>query len=235
MLMWVNLIGTQPGGKEFLEEGVTQPGYEKNAEVVQATERLRTWHEEGWVNSDAFSGDFQDAATAYLSGSAATVANGPWFVKTNLKTDAAPTDLYGQTGYTLSPGWSEGERGVVTVTGAGWASGTDPHDDKDSEAVIAFLQFVSSAEETIRQAEATGANPPVNVDPEEFKAADVEPLSVQIVEQAEEATYSYPHVRVHGPAGFGDAWKNLWPAYVKGELDTREFLSRLGTDAAGRG
>ena len=39
----------------------------------------------------------------------------------------------------------------------------------------------------------------------------------------------YPHVRVHGPAGFGNAWKNLWPAYVKGAMDTATFLSRLAT------
>jgi hypothetical protein len=36
---------------------------------------------------------------------------------------------------------------------------------------------------------------------------------------------------VHGPAGLDTSWKNLWPAYVKGDMDTDEFLQRLTDDS----
>ncbi|WP_129664613.1 ABC transporter substrate-binding protein [Phytoactinopolyspora endophytica] len=231
MLMWVNLIGTQPDGAEFLGEGIVESdNWGADSAVVEATERLRDWHVEGYVNSDAFSGDFQNAAAPYLTEEAAMVANGPWFVNTNLKTDSAAPGLYEKTGYAAAPGWSEGDQGTVVVSGAGWVSGTT--DERKLEAVEAFVKFVSSEDEVLKQAAATGANPPVKVDAAAAEDANLEPLAVGLIEEAAELTYRYPHVRVHGPAGFGTAWKNLWPAYVKGEMETDDFLQRLTEDAA---
>ncbi|MDQ0895030.1 ABC transporter substrate-binding protein [Agromyces ramosus] len=228
MLMWTNLIGTAPGGQDFLTEGIAGSNYVDDEAAYNATERLRDWHVEGLVNSDAFSGEFQNAAAAYLSGSAATVPNGPWFVKTNLQGDAAIDGLYESTGYSVSPGWDDGQ-GLVVVSGAGWVSGTE--DQTELEAVLAFLRFVSSEEEVIVQAEQTGANPAVIVDEKALEAADLEPLSSALVTASNDVAQTYPHVRVHGPAGFGNAWKNLWPAYVQGDIDTDAFLTRLAEDA----
>ncbi|SDE02184.1 ABC transporter substrate-binding protein [Glycomyces harbinensis] len=234
MLMWVNLIGTQPGGPEFLGEGIaTMDDWGEDPVVTRATERLRDWHEQSYVNADAFSGDPQNAFAPYLTEEAAMVANGPWFVSTNLTTDAAAPDLYEHTGYAPAPGWTEGDRGTVIVSGAGWVSGTT--DERGLEAVDAFVKFMSSEEEVLTQAAATGANPPVRVDPAATEAADLEPLATGLVTEAADLTYRYPHARVHGPAGFSTAWKNLWPAYVQGEMDTDEFLQRLTDDAASSG
>lgn len=151
-------------------------------------------------------------------------------MKTTLKSKAAPPDLYRDTAYTTAPGWTSGERGVIVVTGAGWVSGTRGDGD-NARAVVEFAKFVSGPEETLKQAQATGANPPVKVDQSAIDAAGLEPLSTGLAESVSATKYTYPHVRVYGPAGFGNAWKNLWPAYVKGEIDTREFLARLGADA----
>lgn len=232
MLMWTNLIGTAPGGQDFLNDGISGEDFGGSEAAVNATERLRDWHVEGLVNTDAFSGDFQNAAAAYLSGSAATVPNGPWFVKTNLQGDAAIEGLYDATGYSVSPGWDDGQ-GLIMVSGAGWVSGAT--DDRELEAVLAFLEFVTSEQEVIAQAEQTGANPAVVVDDSALEAADLEPLSAGLVAASDDVAFTYPHVRVHGPAGFGNAWKNLWPAYVKGDIDTETFLSRLASDANASG
>jgi ABC-type glycerol-3-phosphate transport system substrate-binding protein len=228
MLMWTNLIGTAPGGQEFLTEGISGEDYGDSEAAFNATERLREWHVEGLVNTDAFSGDFQSAAAAYLSGSAATVPNGPWFVKTNLQGDAAIDGLYETTGYSVSPGWDEGQ-GLIVVSGAGWVSGATER--SELEAVVAFLQFVSSEKEVLTQAEQTGANPAVHVEESALETADLEPLSAGLVAASNDVAFTYPHVRVHGPAGFGNAWKNLWPAYVQGDIDTETFLTRLAGDA----
>ncbi len=232
-LMWANLIGTQPGGAEFLGEGIVDlEDWGDDPAVVQATDRLRAWHTEGYVNADAFSGDFQNAAAPYLTEEAATVPNGPWFVKTNLTPEAAP-GLYEKTGYAPAPGWTDGGQGTVVVSGAGWVSGAT--DEGELEAVEAFVKFMSSQDEVLTQAQATGANPPVVVDAAAAKAADLEPLATGLIEQATDLEHAYPHARVHGPAGLDTSWKNLWPAYVKGDLDTDEFLERLTVDSAASG
>jgi ABC-type glycerol-3-phosphate transport system substrate-binding protein len=228
-LMWANLIGTQPGGAEFLGETIVDlEDWGAEPAVVQATERLRSWHVEGYVNSDAFSGDFQNAAAPYLTEEAAMVPNGPWFVKTNLTADAAP-GLYDKTGYAPAPGWTEGDQGTVVVSGAGWVSGAT--DERELEAVDVFVKFMTSEDEVLAQAKATGANPPVQVDAAAAEAAELEPLATGLSDQAADLTYTYPHARVHGPAGLDTSWKNLWPAYVKGDMDTDEFLQRLTDDS----
>jgi ABC-type glycerol-3-phosphate transport system substrate-binding protein len=229
-LMWANLIGTQPGGTEFLGEKIVElEDWGDDLAVVQATERLRDWHVEGYVNADAFSGDFQNAAAPYLTEEAAVVPNGPWFVKTNLTAEAAP-GLYEKTGYAPAPGWTADGQGTVVVSGAGWVSGTT--DERNLEAVETFVKFMTSEDEVLAQAQATGANPPVQVDAAATEAADLEPLATGLIEQSTDLKYSYPHARVHGPAGLDTSWKNLWPAYVKGDMDTDEFLQRLTDDSA---
>lgn len=230
MLMWVHLVGTAAGGEEFLTSGIAEPGgWGDVPAVVAATERLRSWHVDGYVNADAFSGEFQNAAAAFLSEQAAVIANGPWFVKTNLTGDAASPGLYERTGYAPAPGWEADEQGVIVVSGAGWVSAA--RDERELEAVRAFLKFVTSQDEVLAQAVATGASPPVLVDPAAAARAELEPLATGLVEQTAEVAHRYPHVRVHGPAGFSTAWRNLWPAYVDGSMSTPEFLDRLAADA----
>ena len=230
LLMWSNLIGTQPAGADFLSSEIaTSRDWSANPAVVEATERLRSWQTKGYVNADAFSGDFQNAASKYLAGDAATVPNGPWFVKTNLMSANAAPGLQDNTGYAPSPGWDEGQ-GLIVVSGAGWVSSTT--DQTQLEAVDKFVRFMSSTDEVVRQAKATGSNPPVKVPAATVEAAGLEPLSSGLVAQIPKVATTFPHARVHGPGGIDAAWKNLWPAYVRGEIDTKAFLSRLATDAA---
>lgn len=230
LLMWSNLIGTHPAGRDFLtSEIATSKDWSTNKAAVKATERLRDWQAKGYVNADSLSGDFQNAASKYLAGKAATVPNGPWFVKTNLKSANAAPGLYDNTEYAPSPGWDAG-RGLIVVSGAGWVSGTG--DQTELEAVGAFVRFMSSTDEVVKQAKATGSNPPVKVPAATVKAAGLEPLSSRLVSRIPRVAQSFPHARVHAPGGIDAAWKNLWPAYVKGKIDTKAFLSRLATDSA---
>jgi len=231
LLMWSNLIGTHPQADSFLEKGIRYAGdYISNPAVVTATETLKRWQNAGYVNADSFSGDFQNAAAAYLSGEAAMVANGPWMVNTQIKTSVAIEGLYEMTGYAPSPGWKPDGRGAIVVTGAGWSSGHTADDEK-TEAVLAFLKFLSSPEEQLQQARQTGARPAVQVDAKALSTSKLEPLGSRLAEQADSLAFTYPHWRVHAPGLFLEAWRNLWPAYVGGEMDTEDFLRRLANDA----
>src|SRR5262245_51933721 len=48
LLMWANLIGTQPGGRQVLASGIRDGGYASNPAVVKATEMLKSWHTQGF-------------------------------------------------------------------------------------------------------------------------------------------------------------------------------------------
>ena len=228
--MWANLIGTQPDGPAFLESGLRTGDYAETAAVVKATETLKRLHTAGFVNRDAFSGDYASASTAFVRGDAAMVANGPWMVPTDIKSENAAKGLYDDTGYAAAPGWQAGERGLIVVAGnGGWVSGS--RDERKQEAVTAFMKFVTSRAESIEQTRQTGAYPAVQVELSGAESKELEPLAATLVKESTSVPVTYPHVYFSAPGAFGTAWKNTWPAYVQGKLDTAEFLTRLGADA----
>jgi ABC-type glycerol-3-phosphate transport system substrate-binding protein len=219
-LMWANLVGTRPGGADFLRAGIRDGGYADNAEVVAATEYLKRMHTEGCVNDDAFSGDYNRAAAPFLDGQAAMIANGPWMVP---DIEAAKIEA----GYAPSPGG-----GLILIPGeAGWASGAD--DDARREAVTAFMRFMTSDAQMFRKAVVTGSYWPTTFEPPANRARRLEPLSYDLLQQADEARFTYPHAKFATPQAFSDAWLNFWPAYVQGELSTEDFLDSLD-DAVSR-
>jgi len=213
-LMWANLIGTQPGGAEFLQSGIEDGGFADDPDVVQATEFLKRLHTDGCVNKDAFSGDYNRAAAPFLAGQAAMIANGPWMVA---DIEAAKIDA----GYAISPG-----DGLIVIPGsAGWASGAK--DDAHREAVAAFMRFITSDEQMLRKAVATGSYWPTKLEPTASQAERLEPLSYRLLEQVDEVTYAYPHAKFATPQAFTKAWINDWPAYVQGAMSTEDFLDGL--------
>jgi len=219
-LMWSNLIGTRPGGPEFLQGGIADGDFAANPEVVAATEFLKQLHTEGCVNEDAFSGDYNRAAAPFLDGQAAMIANGPWMVP---DIEKAKIDA----GYAPSPG-----DGLIVIPGeAGWASGAQ--DEAEQEAVAAFMEFMTSDEQMLRKALVTGSYWPTTFEPGAAQAKKLEPLSYDLLQQAEGVAATYPHAKFATPQAFTDAWINQWPAYVQGDLSTEDFLGAL-SDAVQR-
>ena len=156
LLMWANLIGTHQGGAKFLLTGTSKGNYAANAAVVKATEFLKQIHTLGYVNSDAFTGDYNNAATPFVQGQAAMIANGPWMVQSDIKGKSALPNLYSQAGYAPSPGWAANGRGLIVVAGnGGWVSGT--HDARKAQAVLAFMKFITSPAQSFAQTLKTGA------------------------------------------------------------------------------
>lgn len=229
LLMWANLIGTQEGGAEFLDSGLSTGKYAGNPIVVRATEQLKAWHDAGFVNKDSLTGKYDDAAAAYMSGAAAMVANGPWMVPLNFKAKGAPKGLYEETGYELSPGYTADGRGiVVSAGGSGYSSGAKS--EATQAGVAEFLKFLTSRDKFVAFTIATGSYPSVRVKFTDAEAKKLEPLALGLSRAADTVPFEYKEVHQSAPGGFGIAWKNLWPAYVKADLSTDEFLKRLGTD-----
>jgi ABC-type glycerol-3-phosphate transport system substrate-binding protein len=225
-LMWANLIGTQPGGEQFLFSGIAKGGFADNPIVVKATEFLKKLHTEGYVNQDAFTGDYPNAANPFLQGQAAMIANGPWMVQADIKGKSAMPGLYAHIGYAPSPGWTADGRGVIVLAGnAGWASGsTDPAKE---EAAVAFMKFTTSPAIQLERTIATGAYWAVKLRLSPAQIRRLEPLTYALVREAESVKYHYPHAKFATPQAFTDAWKNYWPGYVQGAMSTTDFLTKL--------
>jgi ABC-type glycerol-3-phosphate transport system substrate-binding protein len=225
-LMWANLIGTQPGGEQFLVSGIRKGNYAGNKIVVKATEVLKGLHTAGYVNKDAFTGDYPNASNPFLQAQAAMIANGPWMVQADIEGKSARPGLYKQMGYALSPGWKKGGQGVIVLAGnAGWASGT--RDPAKAAAVVAFMKFTTSPAIQLQRTIKTGAYWAVRLKltPKQIKQLD--PLTYHLHSIADKVKYHYPHAKFATPQPFTDAWKNYWPGYVQGGLTTKAFLDKL--------
>ncbi|WCB93455.1 Diacetylchitobiose binding protein DasA [Baekduia alba] len=230
LLMWANLIGTQPGGVTFLDQGIKGGNYADSAVAVKATDTLRRWHDAGYINTNAFSGEYQNAATAFVRGQAAMVANGPWMVNSDIKTKNAVKGLYDQVGYEQSPGWTADQRGLIVISAEGsYASGA--HDARKQEAVTAFMKLLTSHAQSVEQIKVEGAWPAAKFEPTAAEKKDLEPLAAGLVKASTTVPLKFPHAFYNAPEPFESSWKNLWPAYVKNKMSTQDFLSKLAHDA----
>jgi ABC-type glycerol-3-phosphate transport system substrate-binding protein len=230
LLTWANLIGTQPGGADFLNGAIRSGDYSTNPVVVKATETLKRWHTDGFINANAFSGEYQNAATQFISGKAAMIANGPWMVNSDIKTKNAVKGLYGEIGYEESPGWTAGQRGLIIVAGEGsYASGA--HDARKQEAVAAFMKFMTSHSQALAQVRVEGAWPAAKFQPTPEEQKTLEPLASALVKKSTSVPLTYPHPYYNAPAPLQSAWRNLWPAYVKSGESAADFLRKLSNQA----
>jgi raffinose/stachyose/melibiose transport system substrate-binding protein len=232
MLMWSNLIGTDPdGGVDFLNGGIADSDdYSSVPAVVKATETLKGWHDAGFVNTDSFSGDYQSAATAFVRGQAATIANGPWMVP-EIKAKNAAKGLYEQVGYESSPGWTADARGLIVTSAIGsMASGAKS--DAEREAVTAFMKLLTSERNAFQLTQVTGSYPAAKTNLSAADEKQLEPLAARVAEESTTVPTTFVHASFYAPPAFLDAWQNLWPAYVKGDMSTQDFLSQLAQDAS---
>jgi ABC-type glycerol-3-phosphate transport system substrate-binding protein len=225
-LMWANLIGTQAGGTQFLTTGIRKGNFATNPIVVKATEFLKGLHTAGYVNKDAFSGNYPDAANPFLQARAAMIDNGPWMVQADIEGKSALPNLRAQIGYAPSPGWTAGGQGIVVLAGnAGWVSGTT--DPAKQAAVVAFMKFTTSPAIQLERTIKTGAYWAVKLNLTAQQIKQLDPLTYRLHSLADTLTYHYPDAKFATLQPFTDAWKNYWPAYVQGSVTTTDFLNKL--------
>ena len=56
-------------------------------------------------------------------------------------------------------------------------------------------------------------------------------LPYKLVKQSDHVKYHYEHAKFATLQPFTDAWKNYWPAYVQGSINTDTFLQRIAAAA----
>ena len=58
------------------------------------------------------------------------------------------------------------------------------------------------------------------------RSRPLEPVTYKLVTASDHVKYHYEHAKFATLQPFTDAWKNYWPAYVQGSIDTKTFLNR---------
>ena len=198
--------------------------------IIKATEYLKNLQTSGYVNTDSFTGDYQNAANPFLQEQAAMIANGDWMVAADIKGKAAKKGLYSQVAYSPAPGWTSNAQGLIILEGnAGVASGsTDP---AKRAGVIAFEKFATSPTIQFQRTLRTGAYWPVKLNLTAKQLKQVEPLTYQLVKLSGHVKYTFEHAKYATLQPFTDAWKNYWPAYVQGSINTSTFLQDIAKAA----
>ncbi|MBO6638224.1 MAG: extracellular solute-binding protein [Roseitalea sp.] len=227
-LMWANMIGTQPGGAEWLSTagGSGELELVGNAPVVAGTEMLRRMHEEGCTNEDAFTGQYATGATLFLQAEAAMIANGPWMIPNIKGVNTETAEGLGEdVDYAVSPGTEEG-RGLIVVTGeAGFAIGAKDQDKIDGS--VAFLKYLTSDEQMLNQAMMVSRFGPTRMQLTDEQRGQLEPMLLDIVAESEDVSFVYPHTNITMPTAIIQEFINSWPAYARGQIDTETFLEIL--------
>ena len=223
-LMWANMVGTQPGGEEWLNNTDGERQFVGVEPVISGTEMLRDYHQAGYVNEDAFTGEYNTAATLYLQGQAAMIANGPWMInQINGSTAETIENLYDNTEYAVSPGLSTDGRGIILINGeAGFAVGSKG--EAETECSINFLKLLTSEEQMVVQLQIVGRDGSTTYSLTEEDMEMVDRMAVSIVEDGAVAANQFPHTGIAFTNAQVNEFVNQWPAYVGGDLTTEEFL-----------
>jgi ABC-type glycerol-3-phosphate transport system substrate-binding protein len=221
-LMFANMVGTQPGGQEWLRT----PNYEQRFSGVEpaiaGAELLREYVQAGYTQEGATASPYAEAATLFLQGEAAMIANGPWMIN-NIKGIGAETveGLYDNVNYEISPG-----DGIISIFGeAAFAIGADT--EETIQGSIEFLKLVTSREQMINQMLLVTRGGTVPVDMTQEEQEQIDPLLVSINNKAAEAEYTFPHLQLAFPQAVWEEFRNFWPAHVDGSVSTEEFFSTL--------
>lgn len=221
LLMWANMIGTQPGGEEWMNSNDSRSDLLAEP-VITATELLREYHQLGYTNEDAFTGNYATAATLFLQADAAMIANGPWMIPQISGVTAETAEgLSDDVSYAISPG-----NGIIYINGeAAFAVGAK--DEAVIEGAVEFIKFLTSPEQMKNQLFLVSRSGPVHYELTDEEVEMVDQRALNINEAAEDVEFRYRHAFLTLLPAQTNEFINFWPSYVQGQLDTEEFLQRI--------
>jgi raffinose/stachyose/melibiose transport system substrate-binding protein len=194
---------------------------ERSWESPEVVDSLRFWQEaaeNGWLPQSPTSVDYGTMTSLYLSGEAAMIPTGSWFVN-DLAGDAGF-----ESGYVPFPS-ADGEGVFSAGLGSGpfVAAATD-----DPEAAIALLDFLASEEHGAWTVENLQTIPPRPVDTEDL---DVDPLLAQVLDHvsalAEGGGELGHNIDVRMPETFNRAMYDGVRALLTGQATPEEVAATL--------
>lgn len=153
MLLATAFMANEPGGKEILNS--REWVYDYTGEPwVNTFAKLQTFLKE-YTTDNAIGAAYADAANNFMNERTATIANGTWMIGDFSDTTKAVEGLEKKVGASLYPGGA----GIATTNAYHWwiPSGLP---EEQTEAALAFLEFMYSPEELETYMVMEGGNAP---------------------------------------------------------------------------
>ncbi len=188
-------------------------------EVVDALSFWKEANDKGWLGTDPVSIDYDTMTSEYISGEAAMIPTGSWFIN-----DLAAADLDFESGYVPFPS-SDGEG----VFAGGLGSGPFVSANTDNpEGAIELLDFLASEEHGRWTVENLQTIPPRPVD---TAGLDIDPLLAQVLDDtatlAEGGGDLGYNIDVLMPEQFNEAMFDGVQAVLTGQSTPEEVAAAL--------
>ena len=144
-LFLTGLIVAEPGGAAMLKAGLMDKVYDYTGPIwLRATTRLQGFLRES-ASANTLGAAYADAANAFMSKSAAVIANGPWMVN-DFTPDSSDKWSGGFNGNQVRGDIYPGNSAIANVMGyRWWIPASTPESER--EAALAFLEFMMQPEE----------------------------------------------------------------------------------------
>ncbi len=176
---------------------------------------------QNYTTPDAIGGAYEHAAANFFTEETAMIANGPWMVSDFYDTTMVDEDFAEKIGVAMYPGAVMYNSGKI-----GWQIGAK--DEKELEAALTYVKFMTSVESQLKMLEMTGDTP----------AADV--VSDNVYPQVNETTALCADAK-HSINDFQSLWYATvvdeisvqYPLLAQGAITPEQFAQAL-TDAAAK-
>jgi len=215
MLLLSDMIGTTPGGLEWL---TTDPEDQKfNVPVfVNAVAKLQKVFNE-YTTLDAVGSGYGVCANNFLRGKTAMIVNGPWMEGSFSDPKSAPADFEPKVSYALSPG-----NGVIAAEGWAWATGSKTKEEQD--ASLEVIKFLMRQDVYAAYLSVSGGAPCLKVDMSEVKSPRI---NGEFLPKAIKAKYKYTFFSNAVKPAIIDALSQYLPGLADLSMTPEEFAEKL--------
>jgi len=215
MLLLSNMIGTTPGGLEWLTTDLADQKF--NVPVfVDAVEKLQKVFSE-YTTLDAVGSGYGVAANHFLLGNTAMIVNGPWMEGSFSDPKSAPADFESKVAYALSPG-----DGVIAAEGWAWGIGSKTKEKQD--AAIEVVKFLMRQDVYAAYLSVSGGAPCSKVDMSEVSLSRI---NKDFLPKAVEAKYKYTFLSNVVKPAIIDALCQYLPGIADLSMTPEEFAIKL--------
>lgn len=229
MLLASAFLANEPGGEELLRSDREDKIRDFSDPLwVKAFAKTQEWLQE-YTTDNAVGGAYADAANNFLNERAAIMPNGSWMVTDFTDTTKAPEGFAEKVGVSVYPGGI----GLETTARYNWWIPNNLKQE-ETEAALAFLEFMNSPEELEAFMIAEGGSAPGVVTSPEFESK-LNPILAELNSSVtnDMKVIAQPFSYVWDTAIAENEFPRLLPLLASGDITPEEFAERL-TQKAGQ-
>lgn len=215
MLTLSHLIGTEPGGTEWLKYTPETVKFNEPA-FVSAAEKLQKMLAE-YTSSDAIGATYAVCANNFLNGKAAMIANGPWMTGDFSNPEVALEGLDQQVGYALAP-----LGGVIQAENIAYGIGSKT--PEKIEASFEVLKYLARPEVYAGFLNASSNSPCIDLD---TSLLSMSSIITDFLPDAMASETRYGQFSNCVNAAVNDGLAQLLPDLASGAISPEEFADGL--------